>query len=81
MRPHVAAVYAFARVADDLADEGDVAPETAAQQLAAWLGRLHAAVAVEDSAAPPHGHEDLIIVAAAHTIRSSICRWRCSTIW
>jgi len=69
MRPHIAAVYAFARVADDLADEGDVAPEYRRQQLAAWLGRLHAAVAVEHSGAPPHGHEDLIIVAAARTIR------------
>ena len=27
MRPHVAAVYAFARVADDIADEGGDAPE------------------------------------------------------
>jgi phytoene synthase len=69
MRPHIAAVYAFARVADDLADEGDVAPEFRRQQLAAWLGRLHAAVAVEDAGAPPHSHDDLIIVAAARTIR------------
>ena len=27
MRPHVAAVYAFARIADDIADEGGAAPE------------------------------------------------------
>lgn len=26
MRPHVAAIYAFARIADDMADEGDLAP-------------------------------------------------------
>ncbi|HEY3382815.1 MAG TPA: squalene synthase HpnC [Vicinamibacterales bacterium] len=40
MRPHVAAVYAFARVADDFADEGQ---RTAAERFAlldAWLGRL-----------------------------------------
>ena len=30
-RPHIAAVYAFARVADDLADEGDVAARGAAR--------------------------------------------------
>ena len=33
MRPHVAAVYAFARAADDFADEGDV---PAARRLA-WI--------------------------------------------
>jgi squalene synthase HpnC len=41
MRPHVAAVYAFARVADDFADEGD-RPEAARLALleawSAWLG-------------------------------------------
>jgi hydroxysqualene synthase len=70
MRPHVAAVYAFARVADDIADEGSVAPADRHSRLDAWLRRLHAAVAVETSAQPPHAHEDLIIVAAAHTIRT-----------
>src|SRR4029079_7978938 len=39
-------------------------------RLDAWLRRLHAAAAVEASAQPPHAHEDLIIVAAAHTIRT-----------
>jgi phytoene synthase len=70
MRPHVAAVYAFARVADDIADEGSLAPAERHVRLDAWLRRLHAAVAVETSAQPPHAHEDLIIVAAAHTIRT-----------
>lgn len=70
MRPHVAAVYAFARVADDIADEGSVAPAERHVRLDAWLRRLHAAAAVEASAQPPHAHEDLIIVAAAHTIRT-----------
>lgn len=68
MRPHVAAVYAFARVADDIADEGSVATAERHVRLDAWLRRLYAAVAVEASAQPPHAHEDLIIVAAAHTI-------------
>jgi len=36
LRPAVAAIYAFARHADDLADEGDAAPETRLKQLDAW---------------------------------------------
>ena len=45
MRPHVAAVYAFARVADDIADEGDGAGRASGcARLDAWQRRLHAAV-------------------------------------
>jgi hydroxysqualene synthase len=69
MRPHVAAVYAYARVADDLADEGAAPPAERLAQLDAWQRRLHAAVAVERSDAAPHEHEDLIVVALAHSIR------------
>ena len=69
MRPHVAALYAFARIADDIADEGTVPPEERLARLNAWQRRLHAAVAVERSAEPPHAHEDLIVVAVAHSIR------------
>lgn len=36
LRPAVAAIYAFARHADDLADEGDTVPETRLKQLDAW---------------------------------------------
>jgi squalene synthase HpnC len=70
MRPHVAAVYAFARVADDIADEGAAPAEDRLAQLNAWQRRLHAAVAVDASEATPHEHEDLIVVALAHSIRS-----------
>ena len=45
MRPHVAALYAFARVADDIADEGAAAPATRQSRLRAWQSRLHEAVA------------------------------------
>jgi hydroxysqualene synthase len=69
MRPHVAAVYAFARIADDIADEGTLPAEERTARLSAWQRRLHAAVAVERSADPPHDHEDLIVVAIAHSIR------------
>ena len=36
LRPAVAAIYAFARHADDLADEGDAAPDIRLKQLDAW---------------------------------------------
>ena len=70
MRPHVAAVYAYARTADDIADEGSAPAQQRLAQLDAWQRRLHAAVAVERSDAAPHAHEDPAIVALAHSIRS-----------
>jgi len=70
MRPHIAALYAFARVADDIADEGTASAGYRLEQLAAWRRRLHAAVLVEAAALPPHAHEDLIMIAVAHSIRS-----------
>jgi squalene synthase HpnC len=69
-RPHVAAVYAFARVADDIADEGRAPAAERQRLLDAWLRRLHAAVAVEQAGEPPHAHEDLLLAAMAHSIRS-----------
>jgi phytoene synthase len=41
LRPHVAAVYAFARAADDFADEGDRPPEERYALLDGWGRRLH----------------------------------------
>jgi len=70
MRPHVAAVYAFARIADDIADEGVLPAAERLARLDRWKRRLHAAVAVEAAAEPPHADEDLLIVAVAHTIRA-----------
>jgi squalene synthase HpnC len=69
MRPHIAAVYAYARVADDIADEGDQPAHERLELLDAWKRRLHAALAIEPAEAP-HAHEDLIIVAVAHSIRA-----------
>ena len=40
MRPHIAAVYAFARTADDFADEGDVPPKERLARLGAWRDML-----------------------------------------
>jgi phytoene synthase len=71
MRPHVLAVYAFARVADDIADEGLVASSTRLARLCEWQTRLHQAVAgTSRDGPPPERRDDLIILAVAHTIRS-----------
>ena len=40
LRPAVAAIYWFARTADDLADEGDAAPQQRLEQLAAYRADL-----------------------------------------
>jgi squalene synthase HpnC len=70
MRPHVAAVYAFARVADDIADEGADAPEIRQARLRAWQRRLHAAVAAPEGHTGAPSRDDLIFAALGHTIRS-----------
>jgi hydroxysqualene synthase len=44
MRPHVAAVYAFARVADDFADEGQLPQVERVALLDAWRDRLRGCV-------------------------------------
>jgi phytoene synthase len=43
MRPHVAAIYAFARTADDFADEGDRSDDERLALLDDWRDRLHRA--------------------------------------
>ena len=69
MRPHVAAVYAFARVADDLADEGSAPAADRRSALAAWQRRLHDAVDTRRSTVAPDDQLDAIVVAVAHTIQ------------
>jgi len=72
MRPHIAAIYAFARVADDIADEGELPAAERRTRLDAWRRRLHGALSAEQSAAEPTDHEALIVVALAHSIHA--CR-------
>jgi len=68
MRPHVAAVYAFARGADDLADEGERTGAERLRLLAAWAANLREAVADPD-ATPGHDDEERQVLAAvAHSI-------------
>jgi len=71
MRPHIAAVYAFARTADDIADEGVGTPEERQARLDRWRCRLHTAVAApENVAEPAEDPESLIVIATASSIRS-----------
>jgi squalene synthase HpnC len=70
MRPHIAAVYAFARTADDMADEGTAPAADRLARLDAWRSRLHAAVDDDRADDAPVADEDLIVVALAHSIRS-----------
>ena len=44
-RPHIAAIYGFARIADDFADEGTRTPDARLALLDDWQQRLDAAVA------------------------------------
>jgi hydroxysqualene synthase len=78
MRAHVAAVYAFARVADDFADEGDRPQNERLALLDAWRDRLHAcageAVASVAIGLPPDTPH--IFAAIGATIRT--CRLRVS---
>jgi len=68
MRPHVAAVYAFARTADDVADEGQLPASERLRVLAEWRTRLLAcAEGRPDPDGPPH---DLIFRALGHSIRA-----------
>lgn len=55
MRPHIAAIYMFARIADDFADEGTVEPEERLQRLDVWRRRLrHSLSSVSDGSFQSH---------------------------
>lgn len=70
MRPHVAAVYAFARVADDIADEGAAPAADRLARLRAWQDRLHGAANGSGGASAPGDREGLIVAALGHSIRT-----------
>jgi phytoene synthase len=65
MRPHVAAIYAFARIADDMADEGRRPAAERLDDLDRWGGRLDEALAGRISPGEPHAH---VFVAVRHSI-------------
>jgi squalene synthase HpnC len=65
MRPDVAAVYAFARIADDFADEGSAPAADRLAALDAWDARLHA---VADGRPDPGGDHREVFEALRITI-------------
>src|SRR5256885_14123901 len=69
MRPHVAAVYAFARRADDMADEGAAPAAERRASLDRWRHRLHEMVAGAASTVAATD-DDLMLTAAANSIRA-----------
>jgi phytoene synthase len=69
MRPHVAAVYAFARIADDFADEGESPEADRLARLDEWLARLRACTGDQAIPAGSTTH-DLVFVALGDTIRA-----------
>jgi phytoene synthase len=69
MRPHVAAIYAFARIADDMADEGARPARERLADLDDWQQRLDAAAG--DVPLPREAHGD-VFVALRATMRA--CR-------
>lgn len=83
MRPHIAAIYAFARAADDFADEGDRSPRDRLALLDDWGRRLKGSAGVDAAArsspeAPvscplplvPFVAPDAIFLALGATIRA-----------
>ena len=65
MRPHVAAVYAFARLADDMADEGDRPSADRLADLDAWDACLNAAALGAVQRGETHAE---VFLALRHTI-------------
>jgi len=63
MRPHIAAIYAFARTADDIADEPGRTPDERLRLLEDFRARLHASVR---EPGPPDG--DPVFIALRDTI-------------
>jgi squalene synthase HpnC len=68
LRPHIAAIYAFARLADDMADEGHRADADRIEDLRTWGARLDGALA----GAPDTGRHREVFVALRHSI--AVCR-------
>jgi squalene synthase HpnC len=70
MRPHVAAVYAFARYADDFADEGTDSVDVRLAKLDDWARRLH--LAAQGAPVDDGTEAGAVFVALAETI--AVCR-------
>lgn len=66
-RPHVAAIYAFARMADDFADEGDHPEAERLARLEEWQWRLHEAA--EGRVQADDSDSSRVFMALMHTMR------------
>ena len=77
MRPHVAAVYAFARLADDIADEGDAPVDLRHARLDEWLDRLDRALSAhaqpDRTTLEPHMAADAPAVFTALAMTARVC--------
>ena len=69
MRPHLAAIYAFARRADDFADEPGPEASERLRLIDAWGARLDRGVTPPDANRASAG-DDFIFLALEHTIRT-----------
>lgn len=69
LRPHVAAIYAFARTADDFADEPGRDPEERLRLLAEWRNRLRALNPDEHPFPGKNSLPDSIFAALGDTVR------------
>jgi squalene synthase HpnC len=77
MRSHIVAVYAFARIADDIADEGTAPAAARLAALDRWRTLVHRAALGEgaaprppDDRRPDDDRDALVAAAVGHSIRS-----------
>ena len=70
MRPHIAAIYAFARLADDFADEGDRTDSVRLALLDDWDSRLSLAAAGTPPAGADESAADAVFTALSVTIHA-----------
>jgi phytoene synthase len=68
MRPSIAAIYAFARTADDFADEPGLADADRLRRLDEWSARLRA-LNDRRAATAADSEDDLVFLALAETVR------------
>ncbi len=68
LRPHVAAIYAFARIADDFADEPGFGAGERLTLLSDWRRRLHAPLRANASAEVAPAGDDYVFLALHDTI-------------
>ena len=75
MRPHIAAIYAFARIADDFADEGDrPVGATRLALLDDWERRLDARRARRRGRRAADRARDVFVALRRHDARRAACR-------